>query len=121
MKTSVLVPVLAAFFLQTAAAQTNSATAATQGNPKAGEALYLKYGCYQCHGYSGQNGPGARLVPVRMNATQFTSYVRNPARMPPYSVKVVPDAQLADIYAYIRTLKLSPAAKDIPLLNQLNK
>ena len=56
---------------------------------------------------------------MRMNATQFMSYVRNPARMPPYTAKVVTDAQMADIFAYIQTLKVSPAAKDIPLLNQL--
>lgn len=89
-----------------------------QANPKAGQEMYVKYGCYSCHGYSGQNGPGTRLVPLRMNVTQFTSYVRNPVRMPPYSAKVMPDAQVADIYAYIETLKPSPAAKDIPLLNQ---
>src|SRR5215471_13342559 len=110
---------VAALFLNTATAQTTSPAA--QGNAKAGEALYLKYGCYECHGYSGQNGPGAKLVPMRMNATQFMSYVRNPARMPPYSAKVVPDAQLSDIYAYIQTLKPSATAKEIPLLNQLLK
>jgi ubiquinol-cytochrome c reductase cytochrome c subunit len=88
---------------------------------KNGEALFFKYGCYECHGYSGQNGPGARLVPMRMTLAQFTSYVRNPSRMPPYTSKVLPDAQLADIYAYIGTLRVAPAAKDIPLLNQLLK
>ena len=40
---------------------------------------------------------------MRMNATQFTAYVRNPARMPPYSTKVLTDAQVTDIYAYIQT------------------
>src|SRR5215813_6133935 len=119
MRVSLLILAVATFLLSTAGAQTPAPV--PQQNVKAGETLYLKDGCYQCHGYSGQNGPGARLVPMRMYATQFMSYVRNPARMPPYSVKVVPDVQLLDIYAYIQTLKPSVTAKDIPLLNQLLK
>src|ERR1051326_4619982 len=115
MRRFMLILAVATVLLAVAGAQTT--TAALQGNVKGGEALYLKYGCYEWHRYSGQNGPGARLGPMRMNMTQFMSYVRNPARMPPYSAKVVTDAQLADIYAYIQTLKTSPAAKDIPLLN----
>jgi hypothetical protein len=40
-------------------------------------------------------------------------------RMPQYSAKVLPDAELAEIYAYIKTLPDSPPAKSIPLLNQI--
>jgi mono/diheme cytochrome c family protein len=89
------------------------------GNAKNGGELYLKYSCYACHGYSGQNGPGTRLVPTRMALPAFTAYVRNPRQMPPYTAKVVPDAELADIWAYLQTLPRSPSAKDIPLLNQI--
>jgi hypothetical protein len=39
--------------------------------------------------------------------------------MPPYSAKVMTDAQVADLYSYIKTFPPSPAAKDIPLLNQI--
>lgn len=113
-----LIPVIVALVLPMATAQT-PAPAGPQGNVKSGGVLYFKYGCYECHGYSGQNGPGTRLVPMRMNVTQFTSYVRNPVRMPPYTAKLVTDPQMADIYAYIQSLKTSPAAKDIPLLNQI--
>jgi mono/diheme cytochrome c family protein len=38
--------------------------------------------------------------------------------MPPYTAKVLSDAQLADIWAYVRTLPESRPAKDIPLLNE---
>jgi mono/diheme cytochrome c family protein len=93
--------------------------AATTGNVKNGGELYLKYSCYACHGYSGQNGPGTRLVPSRMSLQGFTSYIRNPRQMPPYTAKVVPDAEAADIFAYLQTLPRSPSAKDIPLLNQI--
>jgi mono/diheme cytochrome c family protein len=91
-----------------------------------GKSLYNdKYMCYTCHGYSGQNGPGARLVPMKMSETAFIAYVRNPGqpnRMPSFSAKVVSDAQLADLYAYIKSLPdSSPDAKKVPLLNELLK
>ena len=89
-----------------------------------GRELYAKYTCYGCHGFSGQNGPGNRLVPMRMNQTGFTGYVRRPPRpnqMPSYSTKVLSDAQLGDIWAYLRTLPDAPQAKDIPLLVEIQK
>ena len=92
---------------------------ASAGDAKNGQGLYLSYKCYACHGYSGQNGPGTRLVPARMTLPAFTAYVRNPRQMPPYTAKVVPDRELADIWTYLQTLPRSPAAKDIPLLNQI--
>ena len=92
-----------------------------QGNVENGKKLYVDYSCYACHGFSGQNGPGKRLVPMKMVAPVFTAYVRSPgtAQMPSYSAKVLSDAQLADIWAYVRALPDSPAAKDIPLVQQL--
>ena len=93
--------------------------ASPAGNAVNGRELYLKYSCYACHGYSGQNGPGTRLVPTRMSVQAFTAYVRNPRQMPPYTTKVVPDAQLADIWAYLQTLPRSPSPKDIPALIQI--
>ena len=106
------------------AAQAQTPGAASQGPVAEGDAqngrgLYLNYKCYACHGYSGQNGPGTRLVPTRMTLPVFTAYVRNPRQMPPYTAKVVPDRELADIWIYLQTLPKSPAAKDVPLLNQI--
>ena len=99
-------------------AATGAQAQAPAGNAAGGKELYVKYGCYACHGFSGQNGPGTRLVPMKMAQVAFTAYVRNPQRMPSYSAKVLPDAQLADIWAFVKTLPDSPAAKDIPLLVQ---
>ena len=97
-----------------------SQAARQTGNAKNGGELYLKYSCYACHGYSGQNGPGTRLVPTRLSVPAFTAYVRNPRQqMPAYTAKVVPDAELADIWAYLQTLPRSPSPKDIPLLIQI--
>ena len=95
------------------------ASAATAGNAQAGKDLYLRYSCYACHGYAGHGGAGARLVPLRMPLPSFTSYLRNPRQMPPYTAKVLSDQQVADVWAYIQTLPKSPLAKDIPLLAQM--
>ena len=93
------------------------------GDAAKGKDLFLKYTCYGCHGFSGQNGPGARLVPMGMTQAAFTAYVRGPRtrQMPSYSTKVLSDAQLGDVYAYIKTLPRSPAAKDIPALGQFKE
>ncbi|HUI81819.1 MAG TPA: cytochrome c [Bryobacteraceae bacterium] len=93
------------------------------GEAKAGKDLFVKYSCYACHGFSGQNGPGARLVPMKMTSTGFINYVRSPRtrQMPSYSAKVLPDGQLGDIYAYIKTLPDSPPASSISALDQFKE
>src|SRR5437588_8835209 len=93
------------------------------GDSAKGKDAFLKYTCYGCHGFSGQNGPGARLVPMRMTQANFIAYVRNPKtrNMPSYSAKAMPDAELTNVYAYVKTLPPSPAAKDIPALNQFKE
>ena len=94
-------------------------------NAATGKELYLKYGCYQCHGYSGQNGPGRHLVPMKFPQAAFTAYIRNPVKpnqmdwMPSFSEKVLSNAQAGDIYAYIKTLPDAPPASDIPLLENI--
>jgi ubiquinol-cytochrome c reductase cytochrome c subunit len=89
------------------------------GSPQNGKELYLKYSCYACHGYDGHGGAGARLVPMRMNPPGFTAYVRSPRQMPPYTAKVLSDAQLADLFAYIKSLPESPPASNIALLTRI--
>jgi len=92
---------------------------AVPGNAQQGQALYVKFSCYACHGYDGHGGAGARLVPMRMSLAGFTAYVHNPRQMPPYTAKVLSDAQLADLFAHIKSLPESPAAKNIPLLTRI--
>ena len=98
-----------------------AATQPTPGNLQAGKDLYLRYSCYACHSYDGHGGAGARLVPMRMTVERFTTYVHNPRQMPPYSTRLLSDAQLADVWAYIKSLPVSPEAKDIPLLASIMK
>ena len=99
-----------------------AAALSAQQNVDNGKKLYNEYTCYGCHGFSGQNGPGNRLVSMKMSQIAFTAYVRNPPnpnRMPSYSAKVLTDAQMGDIWNYIKTLPDAPPAKDIKLLQDL--
>ena len=90
------------------------------GNAENGKKLYTAYYCYACHGTVGQGGrDGARIAPNPPALATIRNYVRKPTgNMPPYTAKVLPDQELADIYAYLKSIAPSPAAKDIPLLSQ---
>jgi mono/diheme cytochrome c family protein len=85
-----------------------------------GKKLFSKYGCYECHGTQGQGTTaGARLAPKPIASAALIAYVRRPSgQMPPYTSKVVSDAELADIRAYLASIPEPPPAKSIPLLNQ---
>ena len=73
------------------------------GDAERGKQLFIKTGCYQCHGYEAQGAStGPRLGPEPIPFTRFTAYLRKPTGdMPPYTAKVMSDAQLADIYAFV--------------------
>ena len=88
-------------------------------NVENGKRLYVRDGCYECHGYAGQGGAGARLAPKVLSAANLIKYVRHPAgAMPPYTNKVVSDAELTDIRAFLASLPEPPPLKSIPILNQ---
>ena len=108
-----------AFLVASAAASDQAQTAAPSGNASQGKELYAKYSCYACHGYDGHGGPGTRLVPMRMNLAVFSAYLKNPRQMPPYTAKVLSDAQAADMWAFIKSIPESPAADKIPLLSRI--
>jgi len=90
------------------------------GNAENGKKLFVKFGCYTCHGYQGQGGAaGARLAPRPIALAALIAYVRHPSgSMPPFTDKVVTDAELTDIHAFLASVPAPPAVKDIPLLNQ---
>jgi hypothetical protein len=47
----------------------------------------------------------------------FARYVRRPTnQMPPYTEKVLPDADLASMHAFLASRPAPPAAQSIPLL-----
>jgi mono/diheme cytochrome c family protein len=74
------------------------------GNAEAGRQLLVRKGCFQCHGREGQGSPtsGPRLGPNPLAPAAFVRAVRSPrAQMPPYTEKLVSDAELADIRAFL--------------------
>jgi mono/diheme cytochrome c family protein len=95
----------------------------SSGNADNGKRIFLKDGCYECHGYAGQGGAaGARIAAIGLNAQGLIRYVRAPAgQMPAYKEKVVSDQELTDIWAYLQSLPKPKPVKDIPLLNDLTK
>ena len=91
------------------------------GNAENGKRLFMRNGCYECHGTVGQgagNNPTApKLAPKPLALAAIIAYVRKPAGgMPPYTSKVMSDADLADVRAYLMSIPEPPAVKDIPLL-----
>ena len=82
-----------------------AAPAAPAGNADTGKKLWVSIGCWQCHGYEAQGGAaGPRLAGRNLPFAGFSAYVRRPTnQMPPYTEKVVPNADLAHLFAYIQS------------------
>jgi len=94
---------------------------APAGDAANGKRVYLATGCFECHGRSGQggafNGPAPILAKTALPFEAFKGQMRNPSNdMPAYSEKVMPDRQLADIYAYLQALPGPRPVKDISIL-----
>ena len=91
-----------------------------QGNAQNGRKLFASFGCYQCHGYEAQGGSaGPRLAPRPIPYAQVMKYVRHPTgEMPPFTEKIVKDAELTDIYAFLRAQPPAPDVDKIPLQKQ---
>ena len=90
------------------------------GDASNGRKLFKSNGCYQCHGYEAQGATatGPRLGPRPLAFAAFSKYVRQPTgQMPPYTSKVVTDATLADIYAFLQSLPAPPSVDSIPALH----
>ena len=91
------------------------------GSAESGQKHYIKYMCYNCHGTAGQGadrGTGPKIAPSPLPYPGFALQVRSPRLdMPAYRKEFVSDQELADIYAYLLSIKPGPQAKDITLLN----
>ncbi len=76
--------------------------------------LFVRYGCYQCHGYEGQGGEALRVAPSPYPFEAFAARVRKPANeMPAYAPEVLSDADLQALYRYVRAVAEPPA--DLPV------
>ncbi|MEN9708902.1 MAG: hypothetical protein RIQ68_1310 [Pseudomonadota bacterium] len=95
------------------------AAPALAGDATKGKAVFVGKGCWQCHGYEGQGGSaGPRLANTQLPEEALISFVHNTnAAMPPFSEKLISDAELSDIYAYLQSRPKPADPKTIPLLN----
>ena len=83
-------------------------------NAEEGKKLFASYGCYQCHGREaqGSSATGPRLGPRPIAFTAFSRYVRRPTgQMPPYTTRVVSDADMALICVRTGTAGAGGCAK----------
>ena len=83
-----------------------------------GKQLFVKHGCWQCHGFVGQGGiAGPALAPEVMPLEAMVNFVRSSSRaMPPYKVEILSDADMKEIHAYLVSLPKPADPKSIPLL-----
>ena len=98
-------------------AQTQQTQAAPQGNAEKGKESFTAHSCFSCHGYSAWGGTGPRLAQNPITFQAFISYVRKPKGAMPAFGSQVTAAELADIYAFLKSIPPSPDPKTIPLLN----
>jgi mono/diheme cytochrome c family protein len=101
-----------------AAAQT---PAEPRGDAASGAKLFVDRACWQCHGLAAQGGgiAGPRLAGRVQVWAAFAAYVRRPTEeMIPYTAKVLPDQELADIFAWLRSLPPPPAVDSLPVLSR---
>jgi len=102
-----------------AVAQAQDAPHGDAGN---GKRIYLAVGCFTCHGRSGQggafNGPAPILASTALPFDGFKGQVRDPSNdMPAYSDAVLSDKDIADIFAFVKSLPGPRSPKDISILN----
>jgi mono/diheme cytochrome c family protein len=88
-----------------------------------GKVAYMRNGCFQCHGTVGQGSvqtSGGRVITdTALPYEAFAAFVRTAKRqMPPYSEKILSNDDLADIYAYLKSLPKTADYKTVPLLKQ---
>ena len=87
-------------------------TAQSQAKPAPASSIekgrlgFVRVGCAQGHGREAQGSPtsGPRLGPNGLPYQAFARYVRAPRlQMPPYTEKILSDADLADLYAFVQS------------------
>ncbi len=71
-----------------------------------GRILYEQVGCAACHGGVGQGGVAGPPLIAPGPYEAFAAQTRAPrGDMPAYSARILSDAELADIYGFLRSLE----------------
>ena len=79
---------------------------ASSGDAAKGMQLFEQHGCYTCHGHSGQGAStGPRLTNPVLPYEAVHEQLRHPRNlMPPYGEAIVPEQDVADIYAFLQSV-----------------
>jgi ubiquinol-cytochrome c reductase cytochrome c subunit len=102
------------------------------GNAARGRELFISNGCFACHGYDGQGGSytGPRLAPNPLPWQAIAVFIRNPRGleppytnwpfnvMPPFTSRLVPDKDVQDIYAWLKSRPAPTDLKNIPTFSK---
>jgi len=116
------VKVLAVAAIGAAALTAATAQDAPNGDAANGKRLYLADRCFTCHGRVGEGGayntPAPILAHTALPFQGFEGQIRNPVNdMPAFPPALLSDKDIADIYAFVRSLPGPGSPKDFPLLN----
>jgi len=92
------------------------------GDAANGKRVYVTVGCFTCHGRSGQGGaltgPAPILASTELPFEGFKGQIRDPSNdMPAYSDAVLSDKDVADIFAFVKSLPGPRSPKDVPILS----
>jgi mono/diheme cytochrome c family protein len=92
---------------QTAAAKPKDAA----GDVQSGKRVFTNAGCVACHGADGQGTSLApQISPPPVELAALMAYVRQPTgKMPPVPASTVSDQDLANVYAFLKSV--APAAE----------
>lgn len=116
-KIALLAAPIALIAVAAAARQEPSAAPAPAGNPVQGKKIYVSYGCSECHGRAGQGGFAPVVASTALDYASFAGQVRNPVNtMPAYTGKVLTEKELADIYAFVKSLPGPKPIKGVSML-----
>jgi mono/diheme cytochrome c family protein len=116
----IIVLAIIAITAPSASGQAPSAAARPNGDTTRGKQLFEKtYRCYACHGFDGQTG-SPRLVPMQLAQPAFVAFLRKPPREAMPKFADVPEQDLVDVYAYIKSIPAAaPPADSIPILKDV--
>ncbi|HET8569822.1 MAG TPA: cytochrome c [Candidatus Limnocylindria bacterium] len=83
------------------------AVAITKAASERGERYFLLNGCFACHGPAGEGYIGPRLAGTGLPYESVLNQVRSPqtSRMPRFAAAALTDDAVADIYAFLRSLR----------------
>jgi len=105
-----LTPLAIAFMLLATCSCAEAQSAATKpksdGNVDNGKRVFASTGCTACHGAQGQGTSLApQIAPPPLELPALIAYVRQPTgKMPPVPAATASDQDLADIYAFLKSV-----------------